>query len=104
MGTWRCRRWNRDCRLIPIGAQNEELNLNNAIKKRLAEKPSAFDKLILRDAPPPQRGRVRTDLKTKELALLVRYGAPRALAETWLADKVAQQQEALGEPGDCMIM
>ena len=51
-----------------------------------------------------QRGRVRTDLKTKELALLVRYGAPRALAETWLADKVAQQQAALGEPGECMLM
>ena len=87
-----------------VGAQNEELNLERAINKRLAEKKSAFDKLILTDAPPPQRGRVRDDLKKKELALLVRYGAPRALADKFLADKVAEQQAALGPPGECVLM
>ena len=58
------------------------------------------DKLILSDAPQPQRGRARTDLVRRELALLVEYGAPRARAMEWLAAQVTQQQKALGEDSD----
>ena len=40
----------------------------------------------------------------KELKLLVQYGAPKARAYEWLAAKAAEQQERLGEPGECVIM
>ena len=85
-----------------VGAHNEERALEAAIERRLNENRKAFDQLILAKAPPPQRGRANAPLITRELGLLVRYGAPTARAKEWLRAKVKEQQEALGEPGECV--